>query len=186
MDRPIILLTAPDESGRQVTEFTGAAPVREVFKDRRFSAADVEHILSMPFFDVRLKTYLEIRMADSMPESYALSLAALIKGLFYDDDTVDALYATMRELTVDDISRAAESICAAGYGATIYGRPVGELLDEILDYATLSLRKGVAEDADAGDSSGRLCDDLSELAYLSPLSELVKRRATLRDVVGAA
>ena len=58
---------------------------------RRLFAIYIFAGLSMFFFDVRLKHYVEIRMADSMPIEYSIAYAALIKGLFYDDDNLLAL-----------------------------------------------------------------------------------------------
>ncbi|MCQ2751587.1 MAG: glutamate-cysteine ligase family protein, partial [Coriobacteriales bacterium] len=45
---------------------------------------DIEHLLSMFWPDVRLKKYIEIRVADSMPPQVALSYVALLKGIFYN------------------------------------------------------------------------------------------------------
>ena len=39
----------------------------------------------MFFPDVRLKKYIEIRPADSMPIKYVLAYATLIKGIFMSD-----------------------------------------------------------------------------------------------------
>jgi glutamate--cysteine ligase len=88
MNRPIILLTHKGADGESETIFTRDKTVAEIFADRLFTEDELEHILSMPFFDVRIKTYLEIRMADSMPLEYAYSFAAFIKGLFYNNATI--------------------------------------------------------------------------------------------------
>lgn len=50
--------------------------------------ADVEHLLSMVWPDVHLKRFVEIRQADSMPVPQILGYAALIKGLFYHEDSL--------------------------------------------------------------------------------------------------
>ncbi len=50
----------------------------------------------MQFPDVRLKTYLEIRPADSMPIPYVIAYAALIKGLFYNEGNLRQLEALFR------------------------------------------------------------------------------------------
>ena len=43
---------------------------------------EIEQILSMFFFDVRLKNYIEIRVADSMPAPFIAGYAELIKAIF--------------------------------------------------------------------------------------------------------
>lgn len=95
--------------------------------------ANVEHALSMVFPDVRLKTYVEIRPADSMPTPYAIAYAALIKGLFYCDECLEALYASCRNVALEDIWRAKESLMENGYRGKAYGRNVDEICDEMFD-----------------------------------------------------
>lgn len=56
--------------------------IKDVYKD--ITQEEIEHCLSMVFPEVRLKKYIEIRFADSLPVEYALSYATLIKGLFKD------------------------------------------------------------------------------------------------------
>ncbi len=43
---------------------------------------EIEHMLSMVFPDVRLKNYIEIRMADSLPKEEAFAYTALIREYF--------------------------------------------------------------------------------------------------------
>lgn len=42
----------------------------------------------MAFPEVRLKTYLELRMADSVPMNLMLAYCALLKGLLYSEEGV--------------------------------------------------------------------------------------------------
>ncbi len=63
----------------------------EIYAERTMTRAEVEHAVSMFFNDVRLKTYIEIRPADAMPVPYVVAYAALIKGLFYHAENLDAL-----------------------------------------------------------------------------------------------
>ena len=62
------------------------------------------NILFLCFFpDVRLKNYVEIRMADCMPIYYALSYAAIIKGIFYSDSAVNILLDKFRDVKNIDV-----------------------------------------------------------------------------------
>ena len=45
----------------------------------------IEHFMSMGFFHFRIKKYIEIRVADSVPLERALGYVALIIGLIYSD-----------------------------------------------------------------------------------------------------
>ncbi|MDD4851264.1 MAG: glutamate-cysteine ligase family protein [Gemmiger sp.] len=91
--------------------------------------ADIEHILSMFFFDARLKNYIELRGADSMPPRYIAAYLQLVTAFFGSADAIDALLGRYAGATVADITAAKVAICKAGYAATIYGRPAaGEAL----------------------------------------------------------
>lgn len=105
----------------------------EVYAEREMTHADVEHAISMLFNDVRIKTYLEIRPADALPIPYALAYAAFIKGLFATEENLQAmehLFGDIRE--VDEIT-AKDALIKDGYTATIYGRPVAEITDALIE-----------------------------------------------------
>lgn len=83
----------------------------------------VEHAVSMQFPDVRLKTYLEIRPADSMPIPYVIAYAALIKGLFYNEGNLQQLEALFADVDADAFERAKDALMERGYNAHVYGAP---------------------------------------------------------------
>ena len=159
LDTPSILYTCPDEEWCY-TEQTFA----EIYANKKMEQADVEHALSMFFNDVRLKTYIEIRPADALPIPYAISYAALIKGLFYSTDNLEELDSLFAGITATDIDRAKNSLMEKGYNASIYGVSAASLCDRIIE---LSYR-GLDDD---------------EKSYLEPLSLLVKQRMTLADKI---
>ena len=78
LDVPAIVALDDDGEARYDTRTFG-----EIFARRAMTDDEVFHAMSMVFPDVRLKSYVEIRPADSMPIPYVLAYAALIKGLFY-------------------------------------------------------------------------------------------------------
>ncbi|MDR1015673.1 MAG: hypothetical protein LBL86_11970 [Coriobacteriales bacterium] len=132
------------------------------FADRQLGRKEVEHILSLFFFDVRFKTYIEIRVADSLPLEHALAFVALVKGLFYSEEALGMLDARLAGTDAAAIAEAKAALRAKGYGAEVYGRPVPEWLDELLGMAQVSLRR-------------------ADRAYLEPLARLVAARTTLVD-----
>lgn len=158
LDTPAILV--PDGNGGwQYTEQTFG----EVYAHRPMRHDDVEHAVSMVFPDVRLKTYVEIRPADSMPIPYAIAYAALIKGLFYAPENLDALDALLADVDAPAFEAAKDALMEHGYAATVYGKPVAELCDALVAYARAGLRA-------------------DEQAYLEPLANLVSQRITLADL----
>ncbi len=70
----------------------------EVFENRLMTNEDIEHIISMVFPMIRLKHYLEIRVADSMPFGSVYAYVLLIKGLFTD---VSRVKKYVDELVID-------------------------------------------------------------------------------------
>ena len=59
---------------------------KEIFEDKNISKEDVLHMVSIVFPDVRLKNYIEIRGADSMPICSIMAYCALVKGLLYSEN----------------------------------------------------------------------------------------------------
>jgi len=66
--------------------------VRELEKEFDFSKEGIEHLISMVFPDVRLKNYIEIRVADSIKYPYFLSLLSVLKGVFYSKEVLEKYY----------------------------------------------------------------------------------------------
>lgn len=135
----------------------------EIFANQAMTRADVEHALSMFFNDVRLKTYIEIRPADAMPVDCVIAYAALIKGLFYNKASLDALDELFDGVTEADVAAAKASLMADGYAASVYGHAASVLADELISIAGTGLSESDAE-------------------LLEPLAELVANRVTLADI----
>jgi glutamate--cysteine ligase len=159
---PAIFTIETNEQGEKRSVWQGARPFTEVFADREFDRALIEHILSLFFFDIRFKTYIEIRMADSLPIAYALAFAALIKGLFYNEASLQVLEKRCEGLDASAIAAAKAALRAKAYDATVYGRNAAEWLDDLIAMAQRGL-------------------DAEENSYLEPLAQLVAARTTLLD-----
>lgn len=139
----------------------------DIYAERTMTRAEVEHALSMFFNDVRLKTYVEIRPADAMPVPYVVAYAALVRGLFYDTASLDALDELFAGVDEAAYEAAKEALMAHGYDAEVYGRPVAELCDAVIAIAERGL-----SDADR--------------PFLEPLARLVAERTTLATLAERA
>lgn len=126
---PLIFLPSP-EGG----VYTGSRTTAELFQDRLLTTGDIEHILSMTFLDVRLKHYLEIRGADSMPFGYVMAYLALIKGIFFHREVLEKLLAQY-PVKEEDIRLAEASLAEKGFDGTIYGQKAASFLRELLELA---------------------------------------------------
>ena len=158
LDTPAIFTVLPD--GRY--EATGKT-FGELFEATPMTRDDVEHALSLMFNDVRLKYYIENRAADAMPIPYVAAYAALIKGLFYSDAGIAALDDLLEGADDAAVEAAKDALIRDGYEATVYGRPVSDVADTLIE---------TAHDALAS----------NERNYLSPLQQLIRTRTTLADL----
>ena len=99
-----------------------------------------DHMLSMFFPHVRLKKYVELRVADSVPLERALGYAALIKGLLYGEGNMDILDVIFQEIDrVEQVKEAEAAIMKDGYYAEAYGEPVVNQLHMICEFAMMGL-----------------------------------------------
>lgn len=158
LDTPAILIPCRKEQWCYTERTFG-----EIYAERTMTRAEVEHAVSMFFNDVRLKTYIEIRPADAMPIPQVIAYAALIKGLLYDEKNLDALDKLFADVDAGAYEAAKDALMERGYEAEVYGRPVAELIDEIMTLAHCGLTA-------------------DERGYLEPLTELTNRRVTLADL----
>ncbi len=83
-------------------ECTGDSTIGELAEKLPITEALVEHFLSMVFPDVRLKKYIEIRIADSCSAEKAIEYAELVKNIFYTD-ALSELEKLYENASVEDI-----------------------------------------------------------------------------------
>ncbi len=141
---PLILLTDEGE-----TSYVGRFTVEDLInggvidEDAESSRKEhlIEHFISMGFFHFRIKKYIEIRVADSVPLSRALSYVALIKGLIYSEENLSELEKALSGITsIKQIEDAVDSVIVSGLDAKIYGdQPVREWYKYLLELASNAL-----------------------------------------------
>lgn len=108
------------------------------YGDAPLEPRDVEHLVSMFWPDVRLKRFVEIRPADSLPLPQMLGYAALVKGIFYHEESLRAIEEALGvdedaavsrgawPLNVQDVGDAIAQIQTFGFDATVYGLTLTE------------------------------------------------------------
>jgi len=101
----------------------------------------IEHFMSMGFFHFRVKKYIEIRVADSVPIDKVLGYVALLKGIVYSDENLALLETELSNIDgLDKIQEAVEEIERNGFDAVIYDeRTALERADHLIDLAGYSL-----------------------------------------------
>jgi glutamate--cysteine ligase len=97
--------------------------------------------LSTLFPEVRLKTWLELRMADSPPPDSLLALSAIAKGLLYEDDCRQAAWDLVKGWELSLRLELLETVARAGFAARAGRHSIGDLAAELLRIAEEGLRR---------------------------------------------
>jgi glutamate--cysteine ligase len=162
--------------GRYVTEVTGL-PFRRFLTDgaggTRATLDDWNLHLTTLFPEVRLKGYLELRSADSQPPERMLALPALVKGVFYTADCLDAAWDLVKPWSLEERLAVLRDVHRVALEARCRGLRLAELARELVEIASEGLRRQRALD-DRGDD---------EQQYLEPVAEEVARARTPAGVV---
>lgn len=141
---------------------TGQKTTAELWADRDLTQSDIEHVMSMAFPDVRLKSYLEIRGADCMPFPYVMGYLALVKGIFFHDEALEQILS--EDVNEQAILDSEEGLMEYGFAGKIYGKDAPEYLRTVIRIAKEHL---------AG----------NEQAYLMPLEKIVEEKKELGETV---
>ena len=135
---------------------TGDKKVEDIIDPEKTEKSELEHLLTMFFPDVRTKSYIEIRMMDSIPYPLNFSAVALIKGLIYNDENLKLLHDWAADLTFESMYKTKLEMMEKGLEATLGDRNLLELGRWMLELAA----KGLADE---------------EVHYLEPLESLLER-----------
>ena len=128
---PLILLTddgvTTDVGSETAEDLFARGLIREETLDKTRERSLIEHFISMGFFHFRVKKYIEIRVADSVPIDRSLGYVALLKGIVYSDDNLITFEKELADIdSAEKIQQAVESVEKDGYNAVIYGRKASE------------------------------------------------------------
>jgi len=154
---PIIIM----KNNRMI--YTGTSPMREVFDPETFSNSEIDHMLSMYFFDIRLRSYIELRMGDSLPYPYNIAYAALWKGLLYNAKNLSLLYEEAKKYNERDMQEFSDQILKKGIYAILDGKTVIEHFKDITAMA----------------KNGLNC---CEKNYLKPIEDMLKKELVPKEM----
>ena len=143
---------------------TGDKLGREIFHGKSLTLEELEHVLTMVFPDVRTKGYVEIRMFDSIPYPLNLSAAALIKGLFYNRENLNAIYEYVKDIDERDMREAKKSIVEKGLEGQMKDLKVFEIGRSLVDLSKKGLK-------------------IRELKYLEPLEKILLVKKNPRQLI---
>lgn len=138
--------SADDPTGPNLRAVYGQSAY-EAYDEAPMTRADIEHVLSMFWPDVRLKNFVEIRPADSLPAPLMAGYAALVKGIFYSQRSLQAIEEAFGvvegvwPLTDDSANQALKSIQEDGAEAVVCGKTLAEWQELIFEIADGALDK---------------------------------------------
>ncbi len=127
----------------------------------------IDHLTTI-FTDVRLKNFIEMRGADGGPRKNVTALAAFWVGLLYDSSSLENIFNLIKPFSWQSVNKLNNDVCKMGMNATINGKTLWILGEEILDIAQNGLRNRVL--AHGGKDEG---------SFLQPLIERISNKRTL-------
>lgn len=148
--------------------------LRDGFEGQRATPSDWTRHLATLFPEVRLKSTLEVRTSDALPEHLTLAMPALFTGLLYDPRALSEAEELARGLSFESVAASREEIARLGMSARIGDTPVRDLAERLIDVASGGLERRARLDAQGRDERRHLAP-LARLAASgrSPADELV-------------
>jgi len=121
---PILMLDG------STTYFTGGELAEKFWDALVFDKKQYEHLLTMVFPDVRLKNFIEIRMADALPYPFNFAVIELINALAYDSILFEEYASWAEKMTYREYESLRESVIEFGL-STNYN--MGTIFDFMLE-----------------------------------------------------
>lgn len=86
-------------------KFTKEKTLEEISEVYGLSDDDLLHAMTMVFPDVRVKNFIEIRMADALPYPFCFAVPSFIKSIFYNKENLKKYYEISKKFTDEDFKR---------------------------------------------------------------------------------
>lgn len=143
--KPILFTDA-----EHVTTSTGDCYTRDIMSNRPLKPAELMHLLSMVFPNVRLKGFVELREMDSLPPRLAAACTSFTGALFYDKCLEQKLAEHLRDYLPHGFAGVDENDAVVarlhleeqGWDAQVYGMPVEALVDAMVAVACENVALG--------------------------------------------
>jgi len=155
-----------DYSGRSFRAF-----MADGFDDFEATREDWELHLTTLFPMMRMKQYLELRMADGVPLNMICAFSALTRGVFYDDTALAEAEHLITPIPIEAFPGMEQDAARLGLKAEVLGRPFQEWIGDLL-----AIARGGLTRLNALDSKGE-----NEVKLLASLDEIAESGMTLAD-----
>jgi len=131
-----------------------------------------DHLTTL-FPETRIKRYIEVRSADSQPPQLMPALPALVKGVFYDSDCLQAAWDLVKGWSWDERMEIYLASHHDALAAPIKRYTLLDLAKELFEIAWEGLRRQAVLNTQGND----------ETIYLSPLKTLLSEGKCPADVL---
>ena len=144
---PPIFVTRPAAGDETGDKLRGAFDVsaEEIYGDAPLERSDVEHISSMFWPDVRLKQFVEVRPADCIPPEDIPGYVALIKGIFYSENSLSGIeeFVGVHDgewpLSTEIVTDAIKQVQTFGFDGKVYGHTLAAWEEKVFSLARTAL-----------------------------------------------
>jgi glutamate--cysteine ligase len=157
-------------------DFTGVAFRRFLSHGHQGHRATIEdwdlHLTTL-FPEVRIKRYMEVRSADSQPPELMPALPALIKGVLYDPDCLQASWDLVKGWSWDERMELYHDSHRHALAARIRRHSLLDLARELMEIAWTGLKRQAAMNENGDD----------ETIYLKPLRDLISQGKCPADLL---
>jgi glutamate--cysteine ligase len=143
--------------------------LRDGFAGQRATLGDWDLHLSTLFPEVRLRPQIEVRSMDSLPPALSMAPAALLKGLFYDDDAGRDAWKLCRPASASELQETLQSAWRQGLHTPWRDGTLRDLARECLALAREGLRRQ------------RRCPACDEGIFLDGADEIAASGVTLAE-----
>ena len=143
------------------------------FQGHRATAEDWQLHLSTLFPEVRLKRFIELRGADSLPRALAPAVPALWTGLLYDEAALSQAENLVEPFSPAELEVVRSELVHLGFGARLGGRPLRSLAERVMEISLGGLGRRRRLDADGND----------ERKFLAPMVALVEAGQCPADIL---
>ncbi|OYX50225.1 MAG: glutamate--cysteine ligase [Alphaproteobacteria bacterium 32-64-14] len=119
---------------------------------------DFDDHLSTIFPEVRLKTFLEMRGADSGQEAMLSALSAFWVGVLYDEVALDGAWELVKGWNAAERQSLRSAVPMLGLKAPMAGRTAQDVAKDVLALSAAGLKRRKRLDAKGGDETRYLAD----------------------------
>jgi glutamate--cysteine ligase len=156
-----------------MTHTTFRQYLRHGYDGERATLQDWSDHLTTLFPETRIKRYIEIRSVDSQPPELMPSLSALIKGVFYDNDCLQAAWDLVKGWSWDERMQIYFDSHRGALAVRVRRYTILDLARELLQIGWEGLRRQRIVNVQGDD----------ETIYLAPLKTLLEQGKCPADIL---